>query len=121
LAKKFNITEMLSFEQVMKLFALSRIYFNGYIDNIQSSWPKLGLKGAVDCLVAGVNDLGGTLYCENITRCAGGSHGQAVSLNDFKSSILEQGKIPRQRDTLYNFALPDQTQKDESASIPLEN
>ena len=121
LAKKYDITEMLSFEHVMKLFALSRIYFNGYIDNIQSSWPKLGLKGAVDCLVAGVNDLGGTLYCENITRCAGGSHGQSVSLNDFKSSILKQGKVPRQRDTLYNFALADQTQKDESESIPMVN
>lgn len=121
LARKFNITEMLSFEHVMKLFALSRIYFNGYIDNIQSSWPKLGLKRAVDCLVAGVNDLGGTLYCENITRCAGGSHGQSVSLNDFKSAILGQGKIPRQRDTLYNFALPDQTQKDGRESLLLEN
>ncbi|MBT4643484.1 MAG: 5-amino-6-(D-ribitylamino)uracil--L-tyrosine 4-hydroxyphenyl transferase CofH [Calditrichaeota bacterium] len=107
LAKKFNINEMLTIKHVMKLFALSRIYFNGYIDNIQSSWPKLGLKGAVDCLAAGVNDLGGTLYSENITRCAGGSHGQSVSLNDFKSSILGKGKIPRQRDTLYNLALPD--------------
>ena len=121
LARKFNITEMLSFEHVMKLFALSRIYFNGYIDNIQSSWPKLGLKRAVDCLVAGVNDLGGTLYSENITRCAGGTHGQSVSLNEFKSAIVGQGKIPRQRDTLYNFTLPGQTEKNESASLLLKN
>ena len=121
LARKYNITAMLPFDHVMKLFALSRIYFNGYIDNIQSSWPKLGLKRAADCLVAGVNDLGGTLYSENITRCAGGTHGQSVSLNDFKSSIVGQGKIPRQRDTLYKFTLPDHAPQNESASLGLEN
>jgi len=105
LAKKFNISEMVSLRYVMKFFALSRIYFNGYINNIQSSWPKLGLKQAVNCLDAGVNDLGGTLYSENISRCAGGSHGQYVSLNDFELSVLDSGKIPRQRDTLYNYLL----------------
>jgi len=105
LAKKNNINEMVSMRYVRKFFALSRIYFNGFINNIQSSWPKLGLKQAVSCLDAGVNDLGGTLYSENISRCAGGSHGQYVSIKDFRRSILDRGKIPRQRDTLYSYSL----------------
>jgi 7,8-didemethyl-8-hydroxy-5-deazariboflavin synthase CofH subunit len=106
LGRKFNIGSPISFEKVLKFYALSRIYLNGLINNIQASWPKLGLENAVKCLSAGVNDLGGTLYEENITRNAGGIFGQKVDLEEFREHILGAGKTPRLRDTLYNF-LPD--------------
>ena len=109
LGKKFGIGEPLSFEKVLKLYALSRIYFNGLVSNIQSSWPKLGLENAVKCLSAGVNDLGGTLYEENITRSAGGNFGQKVSIEEFREHIMKFGKTPRLRDTLYHL-LPDYAQ-----------
>ena len=106
LGKKFGIKTTLSFEKVLKFYALSRIYFYGLIPNIQSSWPKLGLENAVRCLSAGVNDLGGTLYEENITRTAGGNFGQKVSLEEFREQVIKVGKTPQLRDTLYHL-LPD--------------
>jgi 2-iminoacetate synthase ThiH len=106
LGRKFGIKKPLSFERVLKFYALSRIYFHGLIPNIQSSWPKLGLENAVKCLSAGVNDLGGTLYEENITRTAGGNFGQKVSIEEFREQIIKAGKTPRLRDTLYHL-LPD--------------
>jgi len=108
LGKDFRINETLSFEKVSKFYAFSRIYFNRMIPNIQSSWPKLGLENATKCLSAGVNDLGGTLYEENITRSAGGKSGQKISIKEFREHIFKLGKTPRLRDTLYNL-LPDQS------------
>ncbi len=103
LGRKFNIREPLSFSRVIRFHAISRIYFHGLINNIQVSWPKLGLENAIKCLSAGVNDLGGTLYEENITRSAGGNYGQRVSLEEFTERIVRAGKTPRMRDTLYNL------------------
>jgi 7,8-didemethyl-8-hydroxy-5-deazariboflavin synthase CofH subunit len=101
LAARYRIEKRVSLEWVRRFFALSRIFFNGFIENIQASWPKLGFKGAARCLSAGVNDLGGTLYQENITRSAGGAYGEFVSPGDFTNTIKKWGKIPRERDTLY--------------------
>jgi len=109
LGRRFGISEILSFEKVQRFYALSRIYFHGLIPNVQSSWPKLGLENAVRCLFSGVNDLGGTLYEENITRNAGGTFGQKVSLEEFREYVIKTGKTPRLRDTLYNL-LPDYAQ-----------
>lgn len=108
LGESFGISQM-PLEKVYKFYALSRIYFHGLIPNIQSSWPKLGLDNAVKCLSASVNDLGGTLYEENITRSAGGNFGQKVSIEEFREQVIKAGKIPRLRDTLYNL-LPDYAQ-----------
>jgi len=88
----------------MRLFlALCRIFFHHSIPNLQASWPKLGLDQALSCVFSGVNDLGGTLYQENITRSAGGIHGEKVSLGEFHQRILEIGKVPQLRNTLYQF------------------
>lgn len=103
LGGKFKINKILSVEKVMKFYALARIYFNGQIPNIQASWPKLGLENAIKCLKAGVNDLGGTLYEENITRSAGGNYGQKISIEEFINRIIKIGKTPRLRDTFYNL------------------
>ena len=103
LAKKYKINDTICLEKALKFIALARIFFNGLISNIQASWPKLGIDGAAACLSAGANDLGGTLYSENITRSAGGENGQFISLDEFRSVISRSSKIPRLRDTLYNL------------------
>jgi FO synthase len=62
---------------------------------------KLGREGVVACLEAGVNDLGGTLMNESITRAAGAEHGQEVVPEDMRAMIEAAGRRPRQRSTLY--------------------
>jgi len=103
LGTKYGISDLLPLSYLLKFYALSRLYFNGYIKNIQVSWPKLGFENALRCLAAGVNDLGGTLYEENITRSAGGRSGQVIKLDEFKEGIIRAGKNPKLRDTLYNL------------------
>ena len=67
-----------TWDEVVLIHSLARIYFHGQIDNIQASWVKLGLSGVEKLLKAGVNDLGGTLMNENISRAAGAVHGQEL-------------------------------------------
>ncbi len=85
------------------LLATSRIYFGDIIPNIQSSWVKTGMKFATFALLAGVNDLGGTLFEERISRFAGASHGVYQPESEFVRFILDSGRIPARRDTLYNI------------------
>ena len=68
-----------TWDEIVLIHSLARIYFNTYIDNIQASWVKLGHDGASNLLKAGVNDLGGTLINENISRASGASHGQETT------------------------------------------
>ncbi len=67
-----------TWREVVLMHAVARIAYRGLIDNIQASWVKLGVDGARQLLMAGVNDLGGTLVNENISRAAGASHGQGL-------------------------------------------
>ena len=67
-----------TFREVVLMHAVGRIAYHGWIDNIQASWVKLGAAGRSQLLQAGVNDLGGTLMDENISRAAGASHGQRL-------------------------------------------
>ena len=64
-------------------------------------WTKLGHDGVRACLQAGVNDLGGTLMNETITRAAGASHGQETSPEEMEAIIRSIGRQPRQRTTTY--------------------
>jgi FO synthase len=74
------------------------------ISNIQASWVKLGPDGVRRCLAAGVNDLGGTLMNESISRAAGASFGQELPPEDMEALIRSAGRRPRQRTTLYGDA-----------------
>jgi CofH subfamily radical SAM domain protein len=103
LGKMFGIKEILPFHRIRFFYALCRIFCGSSIPNIQASWPKLGLDRALECVFSGVNDLGGTLYQENITRSAGGVHGERVTLSQFRRAIGAAGRIPRLRNTLYEF------------------
>ena len=87
----------------LKLFSVSRIFLNNYIDNIQCSWVKLGPKFAQVSLNFGVNDFSGTLMEENISRSAGAEFGQYLSPEEIIKIIKAAGKKPAQRDTLYNI------------------
>ena len=72
--------------------------------NIQASWVKLGAEGVRHCLSAGVNDLGGTLMDESISRSAGASHGQEMTPQGMERIIVSTGRVPRQRTTVYGDA-----------------
>lgn len=85
----------------LKIHALARVMLAGSINNIQVSWVKLNRKLSQLCLHAGANDYGGTLMEENISREAGATAGQYTSPEDFQSLIMEIGRIPAERNTLY--------------------
>jgi FO synthase subunit 2 len=94
--------DQLSNEQEdLKLHALARVILYPYIRNIQVSWVKLGRKMAQSALNFGVNDLGGTLMEENISKSAGASNGEYMAPEEFESLIWGIDRIPQQRDTLY--------------------
>jgi 5-amino-6-(D-ribitylamino)uracil---L-tyrosine 4-hydroxyphenyl transferase len=85
----------------LKNYAVSRILLNGYIDNIQVSWVKLGKKLAQFALHCGVNDLGGTLMEESISRSAGSPNGEKISAEELEWMIRGAKRIPKERNTLY--------------------
>jgi 7,8-didemethyl-8-hydroxy-5-deazariboflavin synthase CofH subunit len=85
----------------LKIHALARVLLAGSIQNIQVSWVKLNRKLSQLCLHAGANDYGGTLMEENISREAGATAGQYTSPEEFQGLILEAGKIPAERNTVY--------------------
>ena len=87
----------------LKVYAISRILFKDLIKNIQVSWVKLGFKMAQIGLKCGANDFGGTLMEENISKSAGAEHGVCVSVDEIKSMILRIGRIPKERNTVYEF------------------
>jgi FO synthase len=90
-----------TWREVVLMHAVARIAYRGLIDNIQASWVKLGVPGARQLLMAGVNDLGGTLVNENISRAAGASHGQGLVEDDFHALVEPLGRELEQRTTLY--------------------
>ncbi|WP_323036361.1 5-amino-6-(D-ribitylamino)uracil--L-tyrosine 4-hydroxyphenyl transferase CofH [Pararhodobacter sp.] len=89
------------------LHAVARLALNPHIPNIQASWVKLGPDGVAACLAAGVNDIGGTLMDETITRSAGASHGQEMSPSAMEALLARVGRPARQRTTLYQDASLD--------------
>jgi FO synthase len=90
-----------TFREVLLVHAVGRIAYRGVIDNIQASWVKAGVLGAQQLLLAGCNDLGGTLMDENISRAAGASHGQELTDDDFRAIAEPLGRTLEQRTTLY--------------------
>jgi FO synthase len=90
-----------TFRETLLMHAVGRIAYRGAIDNIQTSWVKMGADGVRQILRAGVNDLGGTLMDENISRAAGASHGQMMDADGFKELVAGEGRRLVQRTTLY--------------------
>jgi len=90
-----------SAREALLMHAVARLVLHPLISNIQASWVKLGRAGVAAALRAGVNDLGGTLMDESITRSAGGLHGQACSRETMALLAGRAGRTARQRTTLY--------------------
>jgi len=96
-----------TFRETLLMHAVGRIAYRDTIENIQISWVKMGAEGVRQVLRAGVNDLGGTLMDENISRAAGASHGQMMDAEGFRSIVAPLGRTLAQRTTLYGRVEPD--------------
>jgi len=83
------------------MHAVARIMLGRWIPNIQVSWVKLGPAMAQMLLQAGANDFGGTLHNESISRSAGAQTGEYMAPAEFQRLILDLGRTPAERDTLY--------------------
>jgi FO synthase subunit 2 len=89
--------------EIVRMHALARLILGPVLRNIQASWVKEGPKLAQLLLDAGANDLGGTLINESISTSAGASYGQLVPPAELRRLIRDAGRIPAQRDTVYNL------------------
>jgi len=90
-----------TFRENLLVHAVARIAYRDTIPNIQGSWVKTGFGSIRQLLQAGVNDLGGTLMNENISRAAGADHGQEVTADDFAALVEPLGRRLVQRTTDY--------------------
>jgi len=88
---------------VIKMHAISRIMLNNFINNIQVSWVKEGAKMSQLLLQAGVNDFGGTLINESISTSAGSEFGQIMKPKEIRSLIMSAGRVPAQRNSVYEI------------------
>jgi FO synthase len=94
--------------ETLLMHAVGRLALHPWIANVQVSWVKAGPAGAVEALRAGVNDLGGTLMNESISRAAGSEWGQELGPERMEALIRSAGRVPRQRTTLYGDAPEEQ-------------
>ena len=95
--------EEITVRENLKHTAAFRLALGRSITNLQASWVKMGLEGATEALRWGVNDLGGTLMEENISRMAGSQHGVKLEVDDLIAAARAAGRVPAQRDTLYGI------------------
>jgi FO synthase len=92
-----------TFRETLLVHAVARLALHPWITNVQASWVKLGPDGSRQALAAGVNDLGGTLMNESISRSAGAEFGQEMPPEAMEALIRSAGRVPRQRTTLYGI------------------
>jgi len=90
-----------SMPEDVRLIAVARLFLRPWIQNIQMSWVKMGPKLAQMALMAGANDMGGTLMEESISRESGSQHGENLPAEDMRRLIREVGRTPIQRSTTY--------------------
>ncbi|HVE92702.1 MAG TPA: 5-amino-6-(D-ribitylamino)uracil--L-tyrosine 4-hydroxyphenyl transferase CofH [Actinomycetota bacterium] len=90
-----------TWRECLKMHAVARVALHPLIPNVQGSWVKMGAEGVVATLHAGVNDFGGTLMEEHISRMAGASHGLGVAVGEIRSAIRRAGRTPSERTTTY--------------------
>jgi FO synthase len=95
--------EEISMADNLKHTAAFRLALGRTIPNLQASWVKMGLEGATESLRWGVNDLGGTLMEENISRMAGSQHGVRLEPEQLVEAARAAGRDPAQRTTLYEI------------------
>ncbi len=96
-----------TWREALLMHAVARLVLHPQITNVQTSWVKMGPRGAQACLQSGANDLGGTLMNESITRAAGAAFGQEMPPRAMEELIRELGRLPAQRTTVYGEAPPE--------------
>jgi FO synthase len=107
-----------TFGETLLVHAVARVALHPWITNVQVSWVKLGPEGVAAALRAGVNDLGGTLMNESISRSAGAEHGQEFPPERMEELIRAAGRTPRQRTTLYG-EVPSERRAASFGALPL--
>jgi FO synthase len=95
--------EEISREENLKHTAAFRLALGRTIPNLQASWVKMGLDAATEALRWGVNDLGGTLMEESISRMAGSYHGVKLDPGDLVGAAHDAGRPAAERTTLYGI------------------
>jgi FO synthase len=95
--------EEISREENLKHTAVFRLALGRSVRNVQASWVKMGLEAATEALRWGVNDLGGTLMEENISRLAGSYHGVRLEPADLVAAAHRAGRPAAERTTLYEL------------------
>jgi FO synthase len=108
--------EEISAAENLKHTAAFRLALGRTIPNLQASWVKMGLDAATEALRWGVNDLGGTLMEENISRMAGSQHGVRLEPGQLIEAARAGGRVPAQRTTLYEIVETYPPQADASPS-----
>jgi 7,8-didemethyl-8-hydroxy-5-deazariboflavin synthase CofH subunit len=84
-----------------QMYAFARLFLRGWINNIQTSWVKLGVDLAAVTLKTGCNDFSGTLMEESITAQAGGTAGEFVPVDLIEEKAREMGRVAIERSTTY--------------------
>ena len=95
--------EEISREENLKHTAVFRLALGRTVRSVQASWVKMGLDAATEALDWGVNDLGGTLMEENISRLAGSYHGVKLEPHDLIAAAHAAGRPAAERTTLYGI------------------
>jgi FO synthase len=90
-----------TFYEAVLMHAVARLVLHPYFSHIQTSWVKMGHNGMRAALLAGADDLGGTLMNESITRAAGATHGQEMTVSEMRSLADSVGRTLVRRTTLY--------------------
>jgi len=90
-----------SMPEDLRMIAVARLFLRPWITNIQMSWVKMGPKLSQAALMAGANDMGGTLMEESISRESGSQHGENLPAEDMRRLIREVGRTPVERSTTY--------------------
>src|SRR5918992_1110897 len=95
--------ESISRDENLKHTAVFRLALGKTIPSLQASWVKMGLDAATEALRWGVNDLGGTLMEESISRMAGSEHGVRLEPEQLVAAAHAAGRPAAERDTLYGI------------------
>ncbi len=109
-----------TFRELLLMHAVGRIALHPHVPHVQVSWVKAGPEGVRAALAAGVDDLGGTLMNESISRAAGAAHGQEMTPEAMEALIRSAGRVPRQRTTRYGDAPEEQRRRSFGAPPCLE-
>jgi FO synthase len=95
--------EEIAREDNLKHTAVFRLALGHTIRNVQASWVKMGIETATEALRWGVNDLGGTLMEESISRLAGSQHGTRLDPDQLIAAAHAAGRPVAERTTLYEI------------------